>query len=244
MIKKITIIVSSLLFFIFEFVGTQSIFKCSPIDGSLETYSFNVGSDTGIACVAGNGTDKLVIYMEKMLPSGERKMAVAATKFSRITKHHVGNMYRLFPPGPKREFTIKSAPGFIVLNFGDGDSIELTLKPNGLPWVPADIRQVTGCAMETPQIFLNVIDQPTMQHSKMMLCAMGHNPGSGYEALYGFGMRSSPTIGLEPFLFLGQSLSPIVPNGPLNLIANVMEICLRPNCRHCTVGFKSLTLSN
>jgi len=232
------------LFLIFKLVRSQSIFKCSPIDGSLETYSFHVGSDTGVACVAGNGTNKMVIYMEKMLPTGERKMAVAATKFSKASKQHVGKMYRLFPPGPKREFTINSAPGFIVLNFGDGDSIELTLKPNGFPWVPADIRQVTGCALETPQIFLDVMDQSTRQHSKMMLCAMGHNPGSGYEALYGFGMRSSPTIGMEPFFFLGQSLSPIIPNGPVNLIANVMEICLKPNCRLCTAGFKSLTLSN
>lgn len=233
-----------IFFFIFKFIKAQSIFKCSPIDGKLETYSFNIGSDTGVACVAGNGTDKMVIYLEKMLPTGERKMAVAATKYNVNRKQHLGKMYRLFPPGPKREFTTTSAPGFIVLNFGDGDSIELTLKPNGLPWVPANIRQVTGCAMETPQMFLDVIEQPTMQRSKMMLCAMGHNPGSGYEALYGFGMISSPTIGMEPFFFLGQSLSPIVPYGPVNLIANIMEICLRPDCRLCAAGFKSLTLSS
>jgi hypothetical protein len=222
----------------------QSIFKCSPIDGSLETYSFHVGSDTGIACVAGSGTDKMVIYMEKMLPTGERKMAVAATKFNKSRKRHVGKMYRLFPPGPKREFTINTAPGFIVLNYGDGDSIELNLKPDGLPWVPADIRQITGCAMETPQIFLNIVEQSTMQRSKMMLCAMGHNPGSGYEALYGFGMRSSPTMGMEPFFFLGQSISPIVPSAPVNIIANIMEICMRPDCSLCSAGFKSLTLSS
>lgn len=238
------ILLISFCFLFVKFINSQSIFKCSPIDGSLETFAFHVGSDNGVACVSGNGTDKMVIYIEKMLPTGERKIAVAATRFSRTRRKHVGHLYRLFPAGPKREFTVSSAPGFLVLNFGDGESIELTLKPNGIAWTPADIRQVNGCAMETPQIFLDVMDQATMQHSKMMLCAMGHNPGSGYEALYGFGMRSSPTIGMEPFFFLGQSLTPIVPNGPVNLIANIMDVCLRPDCRLCTTGFKSLTLSN
>ena len=194
--------------------------------------------------MAGNGTDKMVFYIDKMLPTGERKMAVAATQYNISRKRHEGKMYHLFPPGPKREFSTTSTPGFIVLNFGDGELIELNLRPNGIPWIPADIRQVTGCAVETPQIFLDVIDQPTTQRTKMMLCAMGHNPGSGYEALYGFGMRSSPTIGIEPFFFLGQSLSAIVPYGPVNLISNIMEICLRPDCRLCAAGFKSLTLSS
>lgn len=237
------LLISVFLFF-FRFINSQSIYKCSPLDGTLDTFGFHVGSDSGVACVYGNGTDKMVMYLEKMLPTGERRISVAATKFSQTRKQHVGHLYRLFPAGPKSEFTVKSAPGFLVLNFGDGESIEMTLKPNGLAWVPADIRQVSGCAMETPQIFLDVMDQNTMQKSKMMLCAMGHNPGSGYEALYGFGMRSSPTIGMEPFIFLGQNLSPIVPSGPVNVIASIMDVCLRPDCRLCSAGFKSLTLSN
>lgn len=234
----------SLIFAIFPIAYGQAIFKCSPVDGALETYSFNLGSDSGIACVYGQGTGNMIMYVEKMLPTGERKIGVASTKYSEKKQQHIGHMYPLYPPGPKRRFTVRSQPGFIVMNFGDGESIELNLKSRGLAWLPADIRQISGCAMETPQIFLDVLDQKSMQHSKMMLCAMGHKPGSGYKALYGFGMRSSLSIGMESFIFLGQSINSIVPSAPLNIIATIMEVCIRPDCKQCASGFKSLTLSN
>jgi hypothetical protein len=222
----------------------QSIFKCSPIDGSLDTFAFNSGSDSGVACVHGSGTASMVMYIERLSPDGERKMAVAATKFNKKTKRHEGTLYRLFPPGPKKEFTARSKPGYISLNFGDGLKIDLGLKPNGLAWIPADIRQLSGCAMETPQLMMSVLDQRTSQTSKMMLCAMTHKAGSGYGALYGFGLRPSPNVGMDPFFFLGTTINPITPTGPINVVANAMDVCTKSDCKLCTMGFKSLTLSN
>lgn len=238
------IILLPLVFSLLSLVYCQTIFKCSPVNGSLETYSFNLGSDSGIACVYGQGTENMIMYVEKLQPSGERKIGVAATKYSAKLQNQVGHMYSLFPPGPKRRFTARTQPGFIVMDFGDGESIELNLRPDGLAWVPADIRQISGCAMETPQIFMDVLDQKTMQNSKMMLCAMGHKPGSGYKALYGFGMRSNQSIGMEPFIFLGQSINPIIPSAPLNIIANLFDVCIKADCKQCAAGYKSLTLSN
>lgn len=223
---------------------SQTIFKCSPVDGALDTYSFTMGSDSGVACVRGGGAaSDIVLYLEKMTPDGTRKMAVGAARYDADEQRHEGHMYRLFPAGPKQPFTLRAVPGFLQLHFEDGPEVTLNLRPDGLPWVPADMRAITGCAMDTPQLLLDVQDEHTRLSSRAMLCALGAQPGEGYEALYGFGLRPASPVGWEPFFFLGQSTSPLLPAGPLNIIASVMDVCMRPDCRHCRASVRSLTLS-
>ena len=233
-----------LLQLLYNSIQAQSIYKCSPVDGSLDTYGFYVGSDNGVACVRGSKSGNLIMYMEKLAPNGDRSMSVATSKYDSATKKHIGTLYRLFPPGPKRKFISKTKPGFISLKFEDNERIQMVLKPNGLAWVPADIRAITGCAQESPQLFLDVMDQQSRQSTKMMVCAMSANRGSDYNAVYGFGLRPASTIGLEPFIFLGKSKNAITPSGPLNIAAKLFDVCLRTDCRSCAAGYKALTLTN
>ena len=240
---------------IFIFVGFglgQDIYKCSPGTGALDTYSFSVGTTNGVACVkrSRRSSDKgtILMYIDKLTASGERKIAVATSKFDSLQGKFIGTMYRLYPPGPKKPFTMITSAGFLSIDFengsGSSSSIIMTLKPNGIAWVPADIRLLNGCAMETPQLYMDVMDQTTMQHSKMMLCAMSSKLGEGYDSMYGFGMRMSQTIGMESFFFLGKSKTPIYPTGPLNIKAKLMDVCIRSDSKLCCSGFTKLTLSN
>lgn len=233
---------SSILFY--KTIQAQSIYKCSPVDGSLDTYGFYLGSDNGVACVRASNTGELILYMEKMTPSGDRSIAVATSKYDLTTNRQVGTLYTLFPPGIKKKFTAQAQPGFISLRFENNEIIEMVLKPNGLAWVPADVRSVTGCAQDSPQLLLNVMDQQSRQTSKMIVCAMSANADSGYNAVYGFGMRPVPTVGMEPFFYLGRSKNSITPGGPLNIVAELFDICLRTDCRSCASGYKSLTITS
>ena len=241
MIYLLYLVISVLLY---EMTQAQFIYKCSPVDGALDTYGFYVGADNGVACVYGSESGNLIMYMEKMAPSGERSIAVATSNYDNDTKKYIGTFYRLFPLGPKRRFNSKTQPGFIALTFDDNERIEMVLKPNGLAWVPADIRVVTGCAQESPQLLLDVMDQQSRQTSKMILCVMSSNDESGYNAIYGFGLKPASTVGLEPFIFLGESNNAITPSGPLNIAAKLFDICLRTDCRSCSSGYKALTLTS
>ena len=228
----------------FSVIKSQSIYRCSPIDGALDTYGFYVGSDNGMACVRGDNSGNLIMYMEKMRPSGDRSIAVATSQYDSGSGKYKGTFYRLYPPGPKRKFVSKTQPGFISLKFDDNERIEMVLKPNGMAWVPADIRVVTGCAQESPQLLLDVMDQQSRQSTKMMLCAMSANSGSGFNAVYGFGLRPASTIGLEPFIYLGRSKNAITPSGPLDIDAKLFDVCLRTDCRSCAAGYKALMLAS
>lgn len=236
------LILSSFLYF--QNVHGQLIYKCSPLDGSLDTYGFYVGADNGVACVHGASSGNLIMYMEKMSPDGDRLMSVAASKYDESQKKNVGILYPLFPSGPKRSFVSETQPGFIKLKFEDNEIIEMVLKPNGLAWVPADIRSINGCAQESPQLVLNVMEQQSRLSTKMIFCAMKANDNSGYNAVYGFGLRPTSTVGLEPFFALGESKKDINPMGPLDITANLFDVCLRADCRSCGAGYKVLTLSN
>lgn len=240
------IIIIALICSLCVIVQGQSIFKCSPSTGDLDTFSFNVGSNNGVACVTRrkNHTKKILLYIDTMSPSGGRKIAVAASKYDKSQGLYTGNFYRLYPPGPKRPFTMTISSGFIRINFANGKVIEMTQKPDGLAWVPADMRMLSGCANESPQLFMNLMDQTSMQNSKMMLCAMSSLSNGEFDALYGFGMRMSQTIGMEPFFFIGKAKPAIHPSAPINLTTKVMDICLRIDCKLCGPGFRSLTLSN
>ncbi len=233
------------LFFV-ALIRGQSIYKCNPSSGALDTFSFNVGSDNGVACVTRikKNTKKILLYVDKLTPSGDRTINVATSKYDSSRGLFVGNLYRLYPSGPKRPFTLTTTPGYINIKFDDGETLEMVQKPDGIAWVPADIRFVSGCAIETPQLFMDVMDQPTLQHSKMMLCAMSTQPGSGYDSMYGFGLRISQSVGMEPFFFLGKMNSPIQMSGPINIKSKLSEVCLRSDCQQCGYGYRSFALSN
>lgn len=232
-----------LAFLIFKIAASQTLFKCSPIDGSLDTYSFVSGSDNGVACVRGNGRNDLIFYIEKLATNGLRKIAVGTAKYDDMKGFHTGHLYRLYPPGPKVAITMNSTPGYIQLNFVGGSSITMDLKPDGFAWNPVDIRLVSGCAIETPQLLLNVHNPKTNAYAKSMLCAMNTQPGASYNAIYGFGLRQAPNGAWEPYFYLGQSINPILAAGSLNVIANIYDICLKPDCRQCRAGLKTLTLT-
>lgn len=237
----------NLIFIVFlalKVAAGQGFFKCSPIDGSLDTYSFVHGSDSGVACVRGNGQNDLVFYIEKLTSSGVRKMAVGTAKYDSTNGYHKGHLFRLYPPGPKQVITLNSTPGYLQINFVGGPSMTLDLRPDGLIWNPIDIRLISGCALDTPQLLLNVQNPVTNTFVKSMLCAMNTHTGGSYGALYGFGLRQIPNGSWEPFFYLGQSLSPLMAAGSLNVVANVYDVCLKPDCTQCRTGLKSLTLTS
>ena len=68
-----------ILFLFFGFLQLirtdNTFFKCSPLDGELDTYSFISNSEMGIACVRGSGQSDLVFYIEKQGTDGLKKMA-------------------------------------------------------------------------------------------------------------------------------------------------------------------------
>jgi hypothetical protein len=234
-----------LALFALNLQGVLAVFKCSPLDGTLDTYSFTHGTDNGVACVRGSGQSDLVFFLDKLSPDGTRKLAVGTAKFSAADGLHRGYFYRLFPSGPKQVITIKAVPGFMELNLEGGPSITWNLRPDGIAWTPADLRVLNGCAMENPQLYLNIQNPQANQQQNALLCAMTADPGSGYNALYGFGLRVSKTGQPRPYFYLGQPMSAIIPSTPLNVVANIMEICYKSDCTHCRYpGLKSITLNS
>ncbi len=232
------------LLHIIKSAAGQGFFKCSPVDGSLDTYSFVHGSDSGVACVRGNGQNDLVFYIEKLTSTGMRKMAVGTAKYDSTNGYHKGQLFRLYPPGPKQVITMNSTPGYLQLNFVGGPSMTLDLRPDGLIWNPVDIRLLSGCALGTPQLLLNVQNPQTNTFVKSILCAMNNGADGSYSALYSFGLRQTPNGNWEPFFYLGQTISPLMAAGALNVVANVFDVCLKSDCTQCRAGIKSLTLTS
>lgn len=237
-----------ILFLFFGFLQLirtdNTFFKCSPLDGELDTYSFISNSEMGIACVRGSGQSDLVFYIEKQGTDGLKKMAVGAAKYDATQGFHVGHLYRLYPQGPKIDITINANTGYLQLNVVGGQTVTLSLRPDGLIWNPADIRLIKGCANENPQMILNVLNPYTNLNTKSMLCAMKSGSHSGYHAMYGFGLRQNERNAWHPYFYLGQSLNPMAPSGSLNVAASLFEVCLQSDCTRCRKGLKSMTLTS
>lgn len=219
-----------------------AIFKCSPLDGALDTYSFTHGSDNGIVCAKGTGQEDVVFFIEKMSTAGYRKLAVGTAKYSTSDKLHHGFIYRLSPTGPKQPITIKASTGYMELKVNDSETILWNLRPDGINWIPANLQQIPGCAPENPQINMNIAN-PVRHYG--ILCAMAADPAVGFSALYGFGVSPPDAYGSsEHFFYLGQTPTPITASEPLGFTATMMGMCYQADCTKCRVkGWVSLKLS-